>query len=47
MYIPHFGGVELAQFGIAEENAVHFLVHLFEADLFARRPANGTTRRTA
>jgi hypothetical protein len=34
VYIPHFGGVELAQFGIAKENAVHFLVHLFEADLF-------------
>ena len=31
---PHLGAVEFAQLGIAEEDPVHVLIHLFEPDLF-------------
>ena len=31
---PHLGAVELTQFGIAEEDAMHVLIHLFQPDLF-------------
>lgn len=27
------GAVELAQFGVAKEDRVHFLIHLFKSDL--------------
>ncbi len=30
---PHLGTVELTQLGVAEEDAVHVLIHLFESDL--------------
>ncbi len=31
---PHFGTVELTQLGVAKENAVYVLIHLFKPDLF-------------
>jgi hypothetical protein len=31
---PHLGAVELAQFRVAKENAMHVLIHLFKADFF-------------
>ena len=31
---PHFGTVELAQLGIAKENAVYVLIHLLKPNLF-------------
>jgi hypothetical protein len=31
---PHFVSIELTEFGVAEEHAVHVLIHLFEPDLF-------------
>jgi hypothetical protein len=34
---PHFGTVELAQFGIAKEDPMHVLIHLFQSDLFVAK----------
>jgi hypothetical protein len=31
---PHFGSVELAQLGVAEEYATHVFIHLLQPDLF-------------
>jgi hypothetical protein len=31
---PHFGTVKLPKFCVAEEDAVHIFIHLFEPDLF-------------
>lgn len=31
---PHLGAIELTQFGITEEDAMHVLIHLFQPDLF-------------
>ena len=34
---PHFLAIEFAQLGIAEENTVNVLIHLFEADLLVAK----------